>query len=66
MSRDSKRLLKALRDSCNVTQVRVRMAAVILSTNGIDAALDYVAGGLVPLDAAEEEWHENLQMESPL
>jgi len=61
MRKESRRLLKALRASGNVTPDRVRMASIILSCNGIEAALDYVIGACVSVEAAEIEWHENLQ-----
>ena len=62
--RDSLRLVHALRVA-NADQLQVRMAATILSCNGIEAALDYVAGAIAPIEAATQLYLEDMEEAAP-
>jgi EAL domain-containing protein (putative c-di-GMP-specific phosphodiesterase class I) len=67
MSRETRTLFKALQ-ARGCTELQGFYASTILACNGLDAALKYVAelpDGLLPLEAAEELYHQELQEARP-
>jgi len=68
MTRDSRRLPKELRQLPHVTGLQVLYASTILAHTGIEAALKGLAekmSPMLPLEAAEAIWHEEIQEGSP-
>ena len=62
MNSDVRRLVKRLREM-HANELQGRMAGTILACNGLEAAMKFADGlpsSKVPLEAAENEYHERL------